>query len=87
MRKSVNQSFHNNDKLEKVLPSLREMAIYHNNTNTSLKLPIDMQFNSGHVVSISVYSVLFVLSALGMHTYILFHKFIVSNILLEKFMW
>lgn len=28
-------------------------------------LPIDIQFNAGHVVSISVYSVLFVLSALG----------------------
>lgn len=28
-------------------------------------LPIDMQFNDGHIVSISVYSVLFIFSAIG----------------------
>lgn len=28
-------------------------------------IPIDMQFNAGHVVSISVYAVLFVLSSAG----------------------
>lgn len=35
------------------------------NTTITLELPIDMQFNSGHVVSICVYSVLFILSTVG----------------------
>lgn len=45
-----------------------ELNITSGNISLSLQessLPIDMQFNAGHVVSISVYGVLFVLSALG----------------------
>lgn len=42
------------------------------NVTKELELPIDMQFNAGHLMSIIVYSVLFVLSATGKHllTYI-----------------
>lgn len=45
-----------------------DSSIWNNSTPNStieLELPIDMQFNAGHVLSIVVYSVLFVLSAIG----------------------
>ncbi|XP_033218326.1 gonadotropin-releasing hormone II receptor [Belonocnema kinseyi] len=38
------------------------------NSSTKLELPIDMQFNDGHVVSIATYSVLMVISAIGNST-------------------
>jgi hypothetical protein len=36
-----------------------------NNSTETLELPIYMQFNAGHLLSIIVYSVLFVVAALG----------------------
>ncbi|OXA64409.1 hypothetical protein Fcan01_02599 [Folsomia candida] len=45
-----------------------DSSIWNNSTPNStieLELPIDMQFNAGHVLSIVVYSVLFVLSAIA----------------------
>lgn len=42
--------------------------IFANNSNysSSLILPIDMRFNSGHIISISMYTLLCILSAGGM---------------------
>ncbi len=39
-------------------------------------LPIDMQFNAGHILSISVYSVLFVLSSIGMQIYFKHERYV-----------
>ena len=38
------------------------------NSSIELDLPIDMQFNDGHVVSIVTYSVLMIISAIGNST-------------------
>ena len=36
-----------------------------NHANGSWELPIDMQFNDGHIIAIVIYSLLFVLSSVG----------------------
>lgn len=35
------------------------------NSSIALELPIDMQFNDGHLLSIIVYSILFVVATVG----------------------
>lgn len=40
------------------------------NYSSSLILPIDMRFNSGHIISISMYTLLCILSAGGMLSYL-----------------
>ncbi len=85
MENSENQIFYNEVNLDKDLNDSLKITFNTNNNSLTFEetsLPIDMQFNAGHVVSISVYSVLFVLSVLGMHTllqlkfklYILFYS-------------
>lgn len=51
-----------------IIVNLSEMEMNLTNSekySTEMDLPIDMQFNDGHVVSIITYSVLMVISAIG----------------------
>lgn len=48
------------------LVEIDDILANNSNDSSSLLLPIDMRFNSGHIVSISMYTLLCLLSAGGM---------------------